>query len=208
MNVSATPRPARPTAGADAGKVEFFFGSSAGATTDILVDVVGYLTTTGIADLTARLAALEAAKPIVASDHRDATNTIAANTVTMVNSVTLTVPVAGTISIVGSAYFYGAVGSYKCNLAQGAGITYSADLSDTDRPLWIVTGAVNISCSTNGAISVTPGAYVINLVVTVPASSGVDDSSLEATFIAGGSVTVRPNAVSVEPPAGPGSEQG
>ena len=57
-----------PTAGADAGKIEITFDAygTAGPTTDILIDVVGYTTNTGLQDLEARLTALRTA-PIVMS---------------------------------------------------------------------------------------------------------------------------------------------
>jgi hypothetical protein len=51
-----------PTVGADAGKIEITFDSygTAGPTTDILIDVVGYNTHAGLQDLETRLATLEA----------------------------------------------------------------------------------------------------------------------------------------------------
>jgi hypothetical protein len=57
-----------PTAGADAGKIEITFDAygTAGPTTDVLIDVVGYTINSGLQDLEARLVALRTA-PIVMS---------------------------------------------------------------------------------------------------------------------------------------------
>lgn len=50
-----------PTSGANAGKIDITFDAYgvAGPTTDILIDVVGYMTSAGLQDLTARLATAE-----------------------------------------------------------------------------------------------------------------------------------------------------
>ena len=51
---------ALPTAGANAGKISFYYGAQpAGATMHVVADVVGYTTNTGLIDLVNRLTALE-----------------------------------------------------------------------------------------------------------------------------------------------------
>lgn len=53
-----------PTTAADAGKIDLYYGAgSTGATMDVVVDVVGYTTNTGLIDLVKRVEQLEAASP-------------------------------------------------------------------------------------------------------------------------------------------------
>lgn len=175
---------------------------------NVLADVVGYHTPTALADLDARIAALEAARPIAASVHRDsAPSTNGSDAINL--SATIQAPVAGTIQIVGTAYVYG-VGDtlFHCRLSQGVGVVASTDLGDTDRPFWITTNGNNAHCATTGAIAVGPGTYTVNLVVRTPASGGIDDSSLDALFVPGGTVAAATLALSAQLPGIAGTEGG
>jgi hypothetical protein len=50
---------ALPTTGGNAGEVDIYYGSTAGAFTDLIVDVVGYTTSSGLIDLAKRVETLE-----------------------------------------------------------------------------------------------------------------------------------------------------
>lgn len=154
---------------------------------NVLADVVGYYTRSGIADLDARIAALENNdRPIVASAHRDSL-ALAPGSIDTVLMVTIDAPVAGVIQIVGTVYTYGDVGSLAtCRLGHNG--TFTADLDDTDRP-YVMAGLGNGHCATSGAIAVDPGTHVINLVAQSPTNGGIDDASLDALFVPGGTVT-------------------
>lgn len=69
---------AMPTAGANAGKIDITFDAygTAGPTTDILIDVVGYMTNTGLQELVAKVAT-KAEKPIKTVLAYNGSNTLA-----------------------------------------------------------------------------------------------------------------------------------
>jgi hypothetical protein len=90
-----------PTAGANAGQIDIFYrGGVAGATTEVLIDVVGYLVAGGdpaVAALQARVDALEASQPFAVTDG-DPFKNIGATDET-VASVNVAAPVAGQVTV-------------------------------------------------------------------------------------------------------------
>lgn len=88
-----------PVGGVDDGKIEITFDAfgAAGPTTDVLVDVVGYTTDAKLKSLEARVAALEAARPVTVTA-QDAFETVTAVDEVVV-SVTLTAPAAGQVTV-------------------------------------------------------------------------------------------------------------
>ena len=88
-----------PVGGADDGKIEITFDAfgAAGPTSDVLVDVVGYTTDTRLKSLEARVAALEAARPLTVTAQNLLENVTAVDEVVL--SVTVTPPVAGQVTV-------------------------------------------------------------------------------------------------------------
>lgn len=152
---------------------------------NVLADVVGYYTRSGIEDLEARLAALEAGRVVGASAHRD--NIMPSPPgYGPILSVTIEAPGSGTIQIVGTVYTYGDVGaSATCRLSHNE--DFSADLDDTDRPYYMA-GVGNNHCATSGAVAVDAGTHVVTLVSAVPTNGGIEDASLDALFVPDGTV--------------------
>jgi hypothetical protein len=186
-----------PTAGANAGNIDITYDAYgvAGPTTDILIDVVGYMTSAGLQELVADVEALKAQAPIARSVAVGNVVDPPTTAQTVVMSATIDVPVSGLLQIVGSTYtFTGASPTdFSCRLTVGAGNTSNAgDLDDTDR--WISMPANTNNgglCSTNGATTVAPGTHVVNLVVSrsQTANGGFDDGTLDVLFIPNGTLT-------------------
>jgi len=206
-----------PTAGANAGRIDITWDAlgTAGPTTDILIDVVGYTTNTGLQQLVATVAlkantadvALKAnttdvnaglaakanttALPIARSvrmDNAPATN----GTAEILLSVTINAPVPGIIQMVGSTWIRSSatVTSVDCFLTTGAGVlSPGSGLQDTQRSDF-VEALQEGSCSTNGALPVAAGTHILNLVARAPATRNLDDTTLDAIFVPGGTVAV------------------
>ena len=199
---------ALPTAGANAGKIDITFDAYgvAGPTTDILIDVVGYMTNTGLQEIVAKVAlkantadvytkaqadaAVVASAPIARSAREGDVVPDPAGTAKVLTTVTINVPVAGLLQIVGSTQIlgYAAGGSTNCWLTTGAGnISNAGVLADTDRS-GFVGANVRGSCSTNGAWSVAAGTHVINIVSNADVGVDLDDTTLDVIFVPGGTV--------------------
>lgn len=114
----------------------------------------------------------------------------------VVLSVTIEAPVAGLIQVTTSAQVDdgvgdGAGGNYTCKLTEGVGnVAGSGTLGLADR-VAVVNFTEPASCSTNGALVVTKGTYVINLVLgtTANVANRYEEATLDAIFVAGGSTT-------------------
>jgi hypothetical protein len=163
----------------------------AGRTTDILIDVVGYTTNTGLQQLVADVASKAAATSLpIARSARESDAPNPNGSATVLTTVTINVPVAGILQIVGSTLIsHNLPGETWCWLSTGAGDTSSTGvLGDTSRIGYVGTGGRG-SCSTNGAMPVAAGTHVVNLVSN--ASSGIDlqAATLDVLFVAGGTVT-------------------
>jgi len=179
---------ALPITGTNAGKIDISWDALgvAGPTTDILIDVVGYTTRDGLQELVN-------AQPIARSARDGSVGALPDNNGSVALSVTVDVPVAGLIQINASAYIDDAVtaGTYTCMLTLGTGNTSNAgDLQDTDRIVEVI-GPEGAFCATNGALAVSAGTHVINLVLRAPdtALSSYDDATLDAIFVADGTIT-------------------
>ena len=186
---------AMPTAGANAGKIDITFDAYgvAGPTTDVLIDVVGYTTNTGLQELVADVAAKASitALPIARSAREGDVSPDPNGTSKVLVTVTINAPVDGIIQMVGSTYIFSTPGgSVDCWLTNGTGNTVNAGpLGDTDRSDYVLGGGGNSgSCSTNGALAVAAGTHVLNLVSNAPAGVDLDDTTLDVLFIPGGTV--------------------
>lgn len=176
-----------PTSGANAGMIDITFDALgvAGPTTDILIDVVGYMTSEGLQDLVA-------SQPIAKSASEGGVGFLPDNSGSIVLTVTIDVPVDGLLQIVGSALAddSAAFGRYSCKLTEGAGTTTpSGSLAAATRTVELVP-LENGYCSTNGGLAVAAGNHVINLVLTAPGPlAEYEGANLDVLFIAGGSIT-------------------
>jgi hypothetical protein len=204
-----------PTTGPNAGMIDIaYFAATTGPTMDVVVDIVGYTTKAGLADLVGLVntkansadvytkaevdAALLALTPIARSARRgNVSGDFKTRSVAL--SVTIEAPVAGLIQINAGAWIDDATGGqYNCRLTIGAGETGGAgnigDLEDTDR-LLDLSADVDSLCQTSGAVSVSAGTHVINLVLKTPVASpnSYDDATLDALFIPGGTLTIVAN---------------
>jgi hypothetical protein len=158
-------------------------------TVDVLADVVGYYTDNTLVELAN-------SRPIARSASSGSVGTLPTPGGTIVLSVTIEAPVAGLIQIAASAQIDDVVGdmtggNYGCHLTEGTGIVNGAGtLGLTDR-VTVVASTEAASCSTNGALAVTRGTYMINLVLSTTASvaDGYEEVTLDALFVAGGSTT-------------------
>ncbi len=186
-----------PTAGANAGKIDITYDAYgvAGPTTDLLIDVVGYMTSAGLQELVADVAtkASITALPIARSAREGDVGVLTSNTGTDVLTVTIDAPVAGIIQVVGSALIDSPVvtGVYRCNL------TGLPALVDTNRSVTLGDAEAG-SCSTNGAAPVAAGTHTVNLRLAAPAAAlgAFDDATLDVLFVPGGSVSATSAEVS------------
>ena len=188
---TVVPPPFHPYTAGIANDITYDAYGQAGQTTDILVDVVGYLTNTGLQQLVADVETLKSRTPIVRST---STEDVSPDPTTdaIILSVTIEAPVPGVIQAVGSVWFSsGPAGSYECHLTDADRVITTSDpFQDSDRRL--EKGAAgDTTCTTNGAAAVPAGTYKINLAVDVPgAGANVDDASLDVVFFPGsGTVT-------------------
>ncbi len=179
-----------PTSGTNAGKIDITWNAlgTLGPTTDILIDVVGYTTSTGLQELVADVAtkANATALPIARSAREGDVGQLAVNSGTQVLTVTINAPVAGVIQAVGSALIDPpvAAGDYSCALA---GLP---DFADTDRRLTLAA-TDDGQCSTNGAAAVAAGTHTVSLSLSAPAAAttAYDDATLDVLFVPGGTLT-------------------
>ena len=199
---------AMPTAGANAGKIDITWDAFgvAGPTTDILIDVVGYTTNTGLQQLVADVAtkASTSQLPIARSTATtNAAGAVAPGAIAL--SVTVQAPVPGTILVNGSASILnGVAGTFECRLTKGAGAASNGqadDLDDTDRRIEVPAASTDTHCATNGATTVAAGTHVINLVLETPTvADSFDDATLDAIFIAGGTFSASLEALDTDSP--------
>ena len=212
---------ALPTAGANAGKIDITFDAygTGGPTTDILIDVVGYMTNTGLQEIVAKVAlkantadvytkaqvdaAVLASAPIARSSREGDVVPDPTGTARVLTTVTINVPVAGLLQIVGSTLILGnPAGSIGCYLTIGAGnFDNSGALADTDRESFVGAGEKG-SCSTNGALPVAAGTHVINIVSRGATGVDLDDTTLDVIFVPGGTVTATESGPSSDDDSG------
>jgi hypothetical protein len=155
----------------------------------VVGDVVGYYTNSTLVELAN-------SRPIARSASTGSIGTLPTPGGSIVLSVTIDAPVTGLIQVAASAQVDDVVGdllggNYTCNLAEGAGnVAGTGTLGLADR-VAVVGATEAASCSTNGALAVTKGTYVINLVLgtTANVASGYEEATLDAIFVAGGSTT-------------------
>lgn len=187
---------ALPTAGANAGKIDITFDAygAVGPTTDILIDVVGYMTNTGLQQLVADVAlkANTTALPIARSARENNVDPDPIGVPRVIVSVTINAPVAGIIQMVGSTanVNLGAAQSVLCWLTTGAGVisSFGGGLANTGRREFVASLNEG-SCSTNGALAVAAGTHILNLVSDAPPGINLLDTTLDAIFVPGGTVT-------------------
>ena len=206
---------AMPTAGANAGKIDITFDAYgvAGPTTDVLIDVVGYTTNTGLQELVADVATKANAAdvaaglalksnttqlPIAASSFENDVSPDPNNTAKVLTSVTINAPVAGIVQLTGNVrIFDNEIGTYSCQLTIGAGSL--GDINQTQRRTANNQGVNQGAkfCATSGAVAVTAGVQVLNLVGNTPPNGDYDDASLNALFVPGGTVTATEDTAEV-----------
>lgn len=105
---------------------------------------------------------------------------------TVLLSVTVVAPVDGSIQVVGSTIVddAGSDSIVGCLLSYGAGSL--SDAMDSDKAMSVPASEQGL-CSTNGIIEVTAGTHILNLVGR-GSDLDFDDTTLDATFTAGGNV--------------------
>ena len=187
-NVPNAVQVALPTSGANAGQIDITYDAygTAGPATDLLIDIVGYLTNTGLQELVN-------AQPIAKSAFRGDVSPDPNGFEKVILSLTIAAPVAGIIQMTGSTWIYETLahdankttGTYSCSLSTGAGSIVK--INATYRVEEIEAGTDG-SCSTNGVLAVAAGTYIVNLVGYTPVGGDLDDASFDATFIAGGTL--------------------
>jgi hypothetical protein len=168
------------------GKIKLF---NAAGSVSVVGDIVGYYTNSTLVELAN-------SRPIARSASTGSIGTLPTPGGSIVLSVTIDAPVTGLIQVAASAQVDDVVGdllggNYTCNLAEGAGnVAGTGTLGLADR-VAVVGATEAASCSTNGALAVTKGTYVINLVLgtTANVASGYEEATLDAIFVAGGSTT-------------------
>jgi hypothetical protein len=204
---------AMPTAGANEGEIDITYDAYgvAGPTTDILIDVVGYMTSAGLQELVADVAAKANAADVYTKAQVDAAivarapiarsareGNVSPNpdgmAMTLV-SVTINAPVAGLLQMVGSTWILGVGGTERtvdCWLDVGG-----TKLGDTDRSDFVALGNQG-SCSTNGARPVAAGTHVVNLRSDAAIGVDLDDTTLDVIFIPGGTETATESGPTVD----------
>lgn len=175
-----------PVGGADDGKIEITFDAfgTAGPTTEVLVDVVGYTTDARIKALDSRVTALEAkVAPLVngvAAFAGGDQQVILTSTPVVVRSVGMTPPANGMILVTSSANTrgQGATPEARCSITQGTALDFAFLQLET------FTGGEFASMAGTRGYSVTAGVpFTVNLVCDeARAEAEVLDSSLTAIF--------------------------
>ena len=181
---------AMPTAGTNAGKIDITYDAygQAGPTTDILIDVVGYMTSAGLQELVADVATKAAASDVPTVAFAGGNQSLSVDsTGQVIRSVTLTAPSAGTIvaqSVVNSGLNANGEGT-RCSITTGT----SNDPNYNQIVLATTTGATtNTDLMLSGlrAFPVAAGASLtVNLFCeAVSTDVTLFDSNLAATFYA------------------------
>lgn len=179
---------AMPTAGANAGKIDITYDAygQAGPTTDILIDVVGYMTSTGLQELVADVATKAAAAdlPTVAYSGGNSNETVG-TTPEVIRTVTLVPPSNGTVIVQSNANTANPSSTpTQCSITTGTTIdsNYNQWAGGTTTSAYMLSGlrgyavqggvalTVNLVCQ---AASATAAVFDANLVATFYATDGV-----------------------------------
>ncbi len=204
-----------PTTGPNAGRIDLtYVAGTVGQTMDVVVDIVGYTTSSGLADLVTLvgtkadsadvyaknktftkaqvIAEINKRMPVAQSVRLNDIDPDPAGSTIVIASVTLQAPSAGLIQIVGGTWVFNSSGGFvQCYLTLGSGNTgTSGPLADTQRESDVPSGKFG-HCATNGAVAVAAGSHVLNLVANAPAGMDLDDTTLDAIFVPGGSVVAQ-----------------
>jgi hypothetical protein len=186
-----------PSDGANAGQIDITFDALgvAGPTTDILIDVLGYTVEIySEAEIDAKFAELETTvensqtimSSATVSDPPDP-----GDDETIFVTVKIDVPVDGTIQVVGS--YQVRMDSLKrgwhvCAVTYGPGELF-ATVGGAARILQWVDSDYTLGCIVNGAIKVTAGTHVLNLVGRGSSTDlETSNGSLDVIFSPGGNV--------------------
>lgn len=162
-----------PTAGANAGKIDITYDAygQAGATTDILIDVVGYMTNTGLQELVADL-------PTVAYSGGNSNDTVDTND-EVLRTVTLVPPSDGTVIVQSNANTANPSGTpTRCSITTGTTIdtNYNQWAGGTTTHAYMLSGLRGYAVQ--GGVPLT-----VNLVCdVVSGTAAVFDTNLVATF--------------------------
>ena len=209
-NVPNAVQVALPTSGANAGQIDITYDAygTAGPSTDLLIDIVGYLTNTGLQELVnaqhltnTGLQELVKAAPIAKSAYENDVSPDPNGTSKVLLSLTIVAPVAGIIQMSGNTQIFdnGVGGTFICHFSEGAGATLS--INSTRRFEAIPAGGEFRSCSTNGSLAVAAGTYIVNFVGYTPVGGDLDATHFDVHFIAGGTLTAADvGAASDDPP--------
>ncbi|HQZ34139.1 MAG TPA: hypothetical protein PK020_06920 [Ilumatobacteraceae bacterium] len=180
-NVPNSVQVALPTSGANAGQIDITYDAygTAGPAADMLIDIVGYLTNTGLQELVnAQPIAKSASVNDIYPDPNGAPKVLV--------SQTIVAPVPGIIQMVGSSLIFNAMaGQYTCFIS--VGLNSVSEIGYTFRSFEIPT-AQDGFCSTNGSLQVSAGTHIVNLVGIGPVGGDFDRTNLDVLFIAGGTL--------------------
>jgi hypothetical protein len=176
---------ALPTAGVNAGRIDITFDAYgvAGQRTEILIDVVGYTTNTGLQQLVA-------SAPIARSVHTGNVSPNPNGLSSVALSVPIDVPVAGLLHITGSALaFTSGADIAICRITSGIGnASATGPFAASTRAVPIPASSFG-SCATNLGVPVAAGSHVINLALFAQSPTDFTSASLDVLFIAGGMST-------------------
>ena len=179
-NVPNAVQVALPTSGANAGQIDITYDAygTAGPPTDLLIDIVGYLTNTGLQEL---VNAQPIAKSASVLDIFPDPN----GTAKVLLSLSINAPVPGIIQMVGnSQIFPNVAGTYVCYL-KADGISVA---NPTLRKIKLGLSEDGF-CSTSGSVQVSAGTHVITLFGNGPVFGDFDRTTFDALFTAGGTLT-------------------
>jgi hypothetical protein len=173
-----------PTAGANEGEIDITYDAygQAGPTTDILIDVVGYMTSAGLQELVADVATKAAAAdlPTVAISGGNSNETVG-TTPEVLRTVTLVPPSNGTVIVQSNANTGNPAGTpTKCSITTGTTIdpNYNQWAGGTTTDFYMLSGLRGYAVQSGVPLTV-------NLVCAVDSgSAAVFDTNLVATFYA------------------------
>ena len=179
-NVPNAVQVALPTTGANAGQIDITYDAygTDGPSTDLLIDIVGYLTNTGLQELVNPQPIAKSASVLdIIPDPN--------GTAKVLLSLTINAPVPGIIQMVGSSQIIPSVGgAYACYL-KADGISGP---NPTFRGIKLAASQDGL-CSTNGSVQVSAGTHVVTLFGIGPVGGDFDRTTFDALFIAGGTLT-------------------
>jgi hypothetical protein len=176
---------ALPTTGANAGQVDITYNAygTAGPSTEMLIDIVGYLTNTGLQELVK-------AQPIAKSAYINDVVPDPGGTTKVLVSTTIEAPVPGIIQMTSSTRIFFAPSSSTTTCFLSIGADSLTDVNQTTRrTVAPATGSTVGQCTTAGAVQVAAGTYIVNSVGEAVVGADLDDSTLNVLFIAGGTIT-------------------